>query len=196
VEGQVFWPGEVSRREHLLVVEPVGRFAVELFRSGLGGHHLLHSGRPAVFARICIDLDGALLDRFGIRGEIEDALPDAAGDVESVDDEHVRHLTLAVGAGIHLRLGRVVVDAGAGRAGFAGLAAAHRPKAGDSWSQGGQCDHIAPGYRQLADGIVFECQLVPTIDGVDNRRLGGDRDRLGGGTHGQFDRDTQVLFGK
>src|SRR5207237_7229681 len=102
-----FGVGEVRLREPVLIVEPVRRRAVELVGARLGGHHFLHAGGAAVFARIRIHLHTGFLDRLWIRRQVQYALPDAAGDVEAVDYVHVRHLPLTIGAGVRSEERRV-----------------------------------------------------------------------------------------
>ena len=122
-------PHEHGLREHAVVVVVVADEAVEVVRSRLRRARHLDRAAAAVFRREGIDLDARLLDRVGVRRQVQHTLPDAARDVEPVDDELVGDRALTVRAGVDGRFRRIVVDAGSRRAGASRLSAAHRAQA-------------------------------------------------------------------
>ena len=79
-------------------------------RTGFRGEHRDQPGSAAMLHRIRIDLDTGFLNRLRVRGKIQDPLPDAAGDVETIDDVLIVVLALAICAGIDLLFRRKIVD--------------------------------------------------------------------------------------
>src|SRR5215472_8402692 len=113
-------PDEVLSSEHSLVIKPVGCRTMESIRARLCRKHRLQSGSAAIFARESVYLNTGFLNGVGLRSQIQHALPDPAGDVESVYDILIIVLALSVCARINLQFGRVVVDTRSGTAGCAG----------------------------------------------------------------------------
>src|SRR5206468_5305724 len=101
---------------HVLVVEVVAHQAMESILAGLRGHGELDRARVPILHGKGVDLVGRFLDDVGIWSEVQDTLPDGAGYVQAVHDPHVRDPALAVGAGIHFRFRREVVDTRSRRA--------------------------------------------------------------------------------
>src|SRR5215469_1116222 len=88
VKRQILGARKVGRGKHVLVIEPIRGGTVELVRTRPRGEDLLDSSGPAIFARKGVDLNAGFLNGFRIRGEIENSLADAAGNIEAIDDVH------------------------------------------------------------------------------------------------------------
>ena len=138
---------------------------MELIRAGLRGEDGLQTGGAAVFHRKRVHLHAGFLDGFRLRREVQHALPDAAGDVQSVDDVLVVVLALAVGAGVHLLFGGVVVDAGGRAAGCAGAEAGHTGR------HGHERHEVAADDGQLRDALVVQRQFGAAVGRIDDREL-------------------------
>src|SRR5215469_4105836 len=93
------------------------------------GHYLLDACSPRVLGGIGVYLNAGFLNRLRVWRQVKHPLTNAACDIETVDHIHVRHLSLAVGARVHLRLGRVVVNARSRSSGLARLATTHGSEA-------------------------------------------------------------------
>ena len=107
-----------------------------------------------MFHRKRIYLYAGFLDGFGLRSQVQHALTDSAGHVETVDDVLVVVLALAVGAGIHLLFGGVIVDAGSRTSGCAGA------QARDARRHGHERDKVAADDWQLRDRLFSSVNSV------------------------------------
>ena len=188
-------PHEHGVREHAVVVVVVADQPVEPLRSRLGGADHLDRAAAAVLGREGVDLDARLLDRVGVRRQVQHALTDAARHVEPVDDELVGDRALAVGAGVDGRFGRVVVDARSRRAGAARLSAAHRAEPGDARRLRHEPDEAAARHRQVGQRLGLERQLVARLRDVDERGLAADGHGLLERADLEPDREVQRLVG-
>ena len=177
VEWLVRIANEMLAGEHSLVVEPVRCRPVELIRARLGGEDGLQAGRAAVLYRERVDLHAGFLDGFRLRGQVQHALADSAGHVQPVNDVLVVVLALAVGAGVHLLLGGVIVDSGCGTSGGAGAQARYPGR------HGHQRDQVAADDGQFCDTLVIQGQLGTAVGSIDDGRLRRDHDGLGGGAY-------------
>ena len=99
-------------RIHSLIVEPIRRGTVERIRARSGGKDRLQSCRAAVLHRKRIHLDAGFLNRFWLGRQVQHTLPDSTGHIEPVYHVLIVVLTLAVGAGIDLLFGGVIVYSG------------------------------------------------------------------------------------
>ena len=141
---------KVLAGKHLLVTEVVLCNAVELVRARFGSEHGLQSSSAAIFAGERIDLNGGFLDCVGLRGEIQNALAYTAGDIETIDHVLVVILALAIGAGVNLLFGGVVIHTRCRTAGRAGS------QAGGSWRHSHKRHQVAPYNRQLRDCPIIK----------------------------------------
>ena len=180
---------------HLLVIEVIADQAVKLVGARFRRAHHLDGAAPAVLDRIGVDLNARLLDGVGIRRQVQDALPDTTGDVETVDDELVGHRPLAVRADVHGRFRGVVVDARSGCAGAARLAASHRAESGYAGRQGREGDEVAAGERQRRQRVGLQRHLIPRLRGIHERRFRADGHLLGHGADLENHRHVQGLIG-
>ena len=169
---------EHGLREHALVVVVVAHDAVELIRSRLGRAGHLDGAAAAVFRREGVHLDARLLNRVGIRRQVQDTLPDAARHVEAVHDELVGDRSLTVGADVDGRFRRVVVDAGSRCPGASRLSASHGAETRHSGPERHERDVVTTRKRQRVERLASERQLIACLGRVDERRHAADRHLL------------------
>ena len=95
----------------------------------------------SIFDRKRVDLNVGFLNRVGVRREVHDALPNGAGDVESIHDPHIRNCALTVDTNVEGRFRRKVVHAGSR------CAPTSVAKPRDTRSQTHEREQVAPCQR-------------------------------------------------
>src|SRR5208283_1413862 len=85
--------------------------AMEFIRTRLCRRGNLQTASTPVLAVISIDLNVVFLNDIGVGYQIQDSLPDAACDVQPVDNPHICNGALTVGADVNRRLRGEVIYA-------------------------------------------------------------------------------------
>ncbi len=176
-----------ARRQVLILVVFAGQ-SVELIGSGLGGHRSLNCGRAAIINRISIDLNAYLLQYIRVRRQVKHAGTNGAGHIHAVHDVLVTSRTLSAGTGVHPVL-RSEVGGGA------------RPRRvlpacpGNAGRDGDDVGRIPARQRQVGKSLGVQRLLEAAVRGVDQRSLGGDRDRGCDLPHDERKRDVAHLVG-
>src|SRR5205807_456657 len=88
---------ELRSSEHILIVKIVADQPVEFVSAGLRGAGHLDRAGSTILRGERVDLDGRLLDKVWIGGQVQDALSNPARDVQPVDNKFVGNCTLTVG---------------------------------------------------------------------------------------------------
>src|SRR5882757_462400 len=180
-------------RIHLLIVEVVAGQTVELIGTRLGCLRDLEAAAAAVLHRKCVYLNVQFLDEIGVGGKVQNALPNGAGDIQSIDDPHIRDRALAIDADVYGLFGGEVVQARA-RSARSHARAAGQSEPRDAGCHADQREHIAACQRQIPQGLSLESGLISRVGGVHERIFRRDRHRFGRGTELYCNRHGQVLI--